>query len=100
MVGGFPQPKQALLRKGDCVVFDMRCLHVGQGYKGKGSGGDDGKARALFNLTFRNPEATEDIGYEGSIREEVRGWTLGGMQREIIRGEKEGGAFGHKAVKG
>jgi len=95
MVRDFEGPKQALLRKGDCVVFDMRCLHVGHGnHKEKGG------TRVLFNLTFRNSKATENIGYDGSIRDDVRGWTLGGMQREITRGEKEGGgAFGERAIK-
>ena len=66
-----PQTKDDLLRtskcllstlnKGDAVIFDARLLHCGNANKSD-------QVRALFNLSFRNPKVTGDLGYEGSMR--------------------------------
>jgi Phytanoyl-CoA dioxygenase (PhyH) len=50
------------LKKGDAVVFDARVLHCGN------ANASADKARALFNLSFRNPQVVGSLGYEGSIR--------------------------------
>lgn len=51
------------LRKGDAVLFDARILHCGNA-----NDPDKGKTRALFNFSFRNPEVSGSLGYDGSIR--------------------------------
>ena len=84
MVANFAAPKQATLTAGDLAIFDMRCLHVGQA-----NHPEKGASRALFNVTFRNPKATEDIGYDGSVRKPYFDqFTLGDIQAELERGQE------------
>jgi ectoine hydroxylase-related dioxygenase (phytanoyl-CoA dioxygenase family) len=58
-------PVMAALKTGDVVVFDTRTLHCGSGNLI-----DKGSTRVLFNLSFRNPAVTGDLGVgdRGSIR--------------------------------
>mmetsp|Transcript_17939 Transcript_17939/g.27144 ORF Transcript_17939/g.27144 Transcript_17939/m.27144 type:complete len:450 (+) Transcript_17939:46-1395(+) len=51
----------ATLKKGDAVLFDARILHCGNANQST-------KSRGLFNFSFRNPQVTGNLGYEGSIR--------------------------------
>ena len=51
------------LKKGDAVLFDARILHCGNA-----NHIEKGSDRALFNLSFRNPVVTGNLGYPGSIR--------------------------------
>jgi ectoine hydroxylase-related dioxygenase (phytanoyl-CoA dioxygenase family) len=51
------------LKKGDAVMFDARTLHCGNA-----NDAEEGRTRALFNFSFRNPEVQGSLGYKGSIR--------------------------------
>ena len=42
------------------AIFDTRTLHAGTANRCS--------LRVLFNITFRNPKATEKIGHKGSMR--------------------------------
>lgn len=53
------------LKKGDDIMFYARTLHCGNAHAEEDKGG---QTRALFNFSFRNPEAQDDLGYKGSIR--------------------------------
>lgn len=55
--------KLSTLKKGDAVSFDARVLHCGNA-----NDPVRGKTRALFNFSFRNPQVTGNLGYDGSIR--------------------------------
>ena len=46
--------QSALLRKGECAVFDPRCLHCGGPNSSK-------QRRVLLYLSFRNPHCTSDV---------------------------------------
>jgi hypothetical protein len=52
----------ATLKKGDCVLFDARTLHAGNA-----NDLEKGETRALLNFSFRNPQVTGNLGYDGSI---------------------------------
>ena len=86
MIAEFPSPKLATLKAGDLVIFDMRCLHVGsENHLALGS------TRVLFNLTFRNPAADKDIGYEGSIRKKYhKKFNLKSLQEELAESKATG----------
>jgi len=89
MIAAFPSSAQATLKAGDLAIFDMRCLHVGQANHNHA-----GSSRVLFNVTFRNPKATEDIGYDGSIRKHyLDQFTLSDIQAELQRSKARGDAF-------
>lgn len=49
------------LNEGDAVIFDARILHCG-------NANDSTTSRALFNLSFRSPAVTGNLGYDGSMR--------------------------------
>lgn len=57
------KPQYAALKCGDLVVLDARVFHCGNG-----NSATKGSTRALFNITFRNPKVTGDIGHAGSLR--------------------------------
>ena len=44
-------------------MFDARTLHCGNA-----NDAEEGRTRALFNFSFRNPEVQGSLGYKGSIR--------------------------------
>jgi len=54
-------PYFALLKAGDLIIYDPRVLHCG-------SANESQSKRAMFNLGFRNPKFTGNMGYEGSLR--------------------------------
>ena len=84
--GTTESPKDTLLRtrpsvlgtlpKGSCGMYDSRLLHCG------GANQSD-TSRALFYMSFRNPQITA-VGNPGSIRRDMIGkWTLQALQKEL-----------------
>jgi hypothetical protein len=70
----------ATLKKGDAVLFDARILHCGNG-----NDPVKGKTRALFNFSFRNPQVTGNLGYDGSIRPGYcQAMTLGDVSDALV----------------
>lgn len=69
------EPVYATLKCGDVVLFDARILHCGSA-----NDVSKGSTRALFNLSFRNPQVQGDLGYKGSIRSGYENmFTLGSL---------------------
>jgi hypothetical protein len=70
----------ATMKKGDAVLFDARLLHCGNANHPV-----NGSTRAMFNLSFRNPKVTGDLGYPGSMRPGYNGAvSLGDLSDALV----------------
>lgn len=71
------EPKFALLKAGDLVIFDMRVLHFGAA--------NTGSTRLFLNLTFRNPKAkASNLGHIPCIRPGfIDAFTLSDIQYQL-----------------
>jgi len=90
-------PSDALLKRGDLVIYDPRTLHCGAANQEEG-----GSSRSLFNVGFLNPKVSGDFGYQGSLRAAYgNGKITFGRLTNSLRGYKSGGkkdpfdAYGH-----
>lgn len=67
----------ALLRAGDCALFDSRTLHCG------GANTERGDTRAIFYFSFRNARATAPVGNVGSMRADVAPLSLAALRSKL-----------------
>jgi TPR repeat protein len=65
----------ALLRAGDCALFDSRTLHCG--------GANTDATRAVFYFSFRNARATAPVGNVGSMRADVAPLPLAALRSKL-----------------